>query len=331
MRVLVIGGTRFIGRTASEALLGAGHELLIIHRGETEPASLAGARHLHISRAQLRAAQSDIAGFAPDVAVDTIALTRDDADQALAVIPPGTRTVVLSSCDVYRAYTSRDRGVVTDAVPLDESATLRTERYPDRGRGAQFEDYEKLDVEQAYAARGATILRLGFIYGPHDPQRREEFILGRLRAGRPQIPFGPGTWLLSRCYVEDTAAAIRLAVEARDATGEVFNIAEPRGVTVRHWAQQILDAAGSSAELVGVPSRLLPADMVMSKSIQQHLLIDSSKARDMLGWKTSDPEATVRASVAWHLANPPADANTDFSADDRALEGAGSREELSQR
>ena len=52
----------------------------------------------------------------------------------------------------------------------------------------------------------------------------------------------------------------------------------------------------------------------------------SSKARDLLGWTETDPHEALQRSVAWHLANPPqqgADADADFSADDRALAAAG--------
>jgi hypothetical protein len=40
----------------------------------------------------------------------------------------------------------------------------------------------------------------------------------------------------------------------------------------------------------------------------------------MLGWTTSDPFETLRATVRWHLDHPPPDAEMDFTADDRALE-----------
>jgi hypothetical protein len=50
--------------------------------------------------------------------------------------------------------------------------------------------------------------------------------------------------------------------------------------------------------------------------------VDSSKARDLLGWTETDPHEALRRSVAWHLANPPADASDDFAADDRALAAA---------
>src|SRR3984893_5269042 len=68
------------------------------------------------------------------------------------------------------------------------------------------EHYDKLDVEPRYLSRGGTALRLSLIYGEHDGQRREEFVLRRVRAGRLRIPFGAGTSLDTRCYVGDVAA-----------------------------------------------------------------------------------------------------------------------------
>src|SRR5262249_45376046 len=64
-------------------------------------------------------------------------------------------------------------------VPFDESAPLRERRYPYRGMDIGEDDYDKLDVEPSYLARGASVLRLAMIYGPRDPQTREEFVLRR--------------------------------------------------------------------------------------------------------------------------------------------------------
>jgi UDP-glucose 4-epimerase len=315
----VLGGTRFIGRAAVEELTAAGHELLIVHRGGSEPPELARHSHVHVDRAELGAVGGELRDFAPDVVLDCRCMTENEATTALAVLPRSARLVVLSSADVYQAYASRDAGEVSEMLPFDETAPVRTELYPYRGHGPGLDDYEKILVERAYLARGGTALRLGFIYGPHDPQRREEFILRRVRAGRQRIPAGAGNWVLSRGYVADVAVAIRLAVESETIAGEVFNIAERRSPTVRLWAQQILHASGSKAELVRVPERALPEDLAITAAMAQHMLFDSSKARQVLGWVEGDPLEQLRHSVAWHMANPPGEANEDFSADDAAL------------
>jgi len=86
------------------------------------------------------------------------------------------------------------------------------------------------------------------------------------------------------------------------------------------WSQAILEAAGSEAELVRVRDDALPEDLKFTGTMPQHIAASGKKARAMLGWETSDPMETLRTTVRWHLENPPADASTDFDADDRALE-----------
>jgi nucleoside-diphosphate-sugar epimerase len=239
--------------------------------------------------------------FNPDAAVDCRALTRADAEAALAVLPEGIRLVVISSIDVYRAFGALNDDRETDPVPIDEDSPVRAHRYPYRGTRAGMDDYDKLDVEDLYY------------------QRREEFILRRVRAGRKQIPVGAGMWLACRGYVRDVARGARLALESPVAGGEVYNLCEDRTFSMGLWSRMILEASGSDAELVRVSEDRLPEDLKPTGTMSQHILASSRKARNALGWTTTDPQATLQATVAWHLANAPDDPDQDFSADDSAL------------
>jgi nucleoside-diphosphate-sugar epimerase len=104
MRVIVLGGTRFIGRAVVEALTAAGHAALVVHRGISEPADLARAEHLHAERRDWAGRQAALADFGADAAVDVSAANGLDARASLAALPPGLALVALSSVDVYRAY-----------------------------------------------------------------------------------------------------------------------------------------------------------------------------------------------------------------------------------
>lgn len=237
--------------------------------------------------------------------------------------------MVTSSIDVYRAYSSVWEGTVTDAVPLTEESALRTTPPPDAGHipdGWSFDpgSYEKLDVERAYLARGATVCRLPMVYGPHDYKRREEFVLRRVRAGRNRIPVGGGDWLWSRGYVEEIARGLRLALEA-GIPGEIFNLAEASCEPIRAWMEAIMAVAESDADLVTVPNEELPADLDITGAIPQDWVVNSSKARDLLGWVHAPADECVARSVRWHLAKPPRVDSDDFAADDRALAAAGSK------
>lgn len=325
MRVVVLGGTRFIGVAIVAELLDAGHEVLVVHRGQTEPGDLPDVPHVHADRHDVEAVAGALADFAAESLVDTCAYSTADATAAVAALPRGCRAVVLSSMDTYRAFGALRDGRETDPVPLDESSPVREERYLFRGTphpsGIDSEHYENLDVEAVYLPAGATVLRLPMVYGAGDPMRREDFVLRRVRAGRDRIPFGAGTFLWTRGWVDDVARAVRLAAEHPDVDSEVLNIGEQRTWSVGAWARAILDAAGGGAELVRVPDEALPEDLRITASQPQHVLVDSAKARAALGWSDTDPVEALAASVRWHLDHPPAEPDADFTADDAALAG----------
>jgi nucleoside-diphosphate-sugar epimerase len=327
VRILVLGGTRFIGRALVLELLGSGHDVAVVHRGKHEGELPAEVVHIHLDRRDLAARRDEIEQFAPDAVIDLSAMTAADSEALVAALDPSIPLVAASSADVYRAFASIYEDVVTDAVPLREDAPLRTEPAPDRvvmpGWSYEADRYEKLDVERIYLERGATICRLPVVYGEHDYKRREEFVLARVRAGRNRIPVGAGTLLLSRGYAPEIARGLRLAVERAGggARGEVFNLAERETATVRLWMQEILAAAGHEAELVRAPEGRLPGDLGFTTEIPQPLVMDCSKAASELGWVHAPWRECVAKSVKWHLAHPPEE-DRSFGADAAALADA---------
>jgi UDP-glucose 4-epimerase len=321
MRVVVLGGTRFIGRRIAADLVNRGDEVILVHRGENEPPELASCRHIHTDRSEFVSVARDVAAFRPDAVIDTLAMNRADVD---AVLPhlPDTQLVLLSSMDVYEAFWLVLQEREGEPLPLTESSRLRDIRYPYTDLGVRPSDYDKLDVEPSYLDRGAAVLRLAMIYGEHDYQRREEFILRRVRHSRTRIPIGVGTWLWTRCYVGDVASAVLATLGNSEVAGEVINIGEPQVRSMRGWAEQILNAAGHEAELVTVPDAAVPEDLGITRSVAQHIVFTSDRAMRLLGWQPTEPSVAIAASVAWHLANPPHDASDDFTNDDAALAAA---------
>lgn len=330
MRVAVIGGTEFIGRRAVELLAARGDEVLIVHRGVTEPPDLPPGEHVHADRRDYgRSAAARVKAFRPDAVLDCVAMSAADVE---AVLPhlPDVPAVVLSSMDVYRVWELLLAEDPTPSpVPLGEESPVRIGRYPYKGRYPDMDDYEKLHVEPPYLARGGCALRLGMVYGPRDPQTREELVLRRVRAGRPRIPIGAATTVHTRLHIDDAATAILAALDRPDAAaGQVFNVGDAANYTVRAWLRLILDAAGPAAEgtqLVTVPDEKLPEDLRITRAHPQHLIVSSAKARTVLGWKSSDGPAGLASSVPWHLENPPAAGDApDFAEDDAALAALGS-------
>jgi UDP-glucose 4-epimerase len=319
MRVAVIGGTGFIGGAIVAELEAAGHAVLVVHRGTREPETASTSEHAHLDRHDVAGLAAALDRFGADALIDSIALSAQDADDVLAAVPGATRMLALSSMDVYRAFGSLRAGIETDPMPIDETAPVRSERFLFKGHGLRMDDYEKLDVEDRFLWRGATIIRLPMVYGERDPQRREEPILRSIRAGRDRLPMGPGNFLWTRGYGGEMARGVRLALECDATTGEVFNLGERPVTTIRAWFEQIVAATGRPLELGQVEVRHIPPDLGLSAPIRQHLICDSSKARTMLGWEHDAPSDLIRRSARWHLDHSPAEPDLDFSADDAAL------------
>jgi nucleoside-diphosphate-sugar epimerase len=326
MRVLVLGGTRFIGRRIVERLHARGDQVLVVHRGTSEPADWVPVGHLHTDRRDLAVHADRLRTFDPDAVVDTYALTAADVEAVLPVLPE-VPAVVLSSQDVYQAAVGLRTGQPEASVPLTEDAALRRERYPYRGAGLPGvpEDYDKLDVEERWLPRRAVVLRLPLVYGPYDEQVREDLVLRRVRAGRRQMPIGAGNLLWTRTHVDDVAIAVVAALDTRAADGQPVNLGECTTPTMRVWMEQIIAAAAADVELVRVPDAQLPPDLALLGAPGQHLLASTQRAQDLLRWQPPDPAERVAASVQWHLQHPPETpwSDLDSQADDAVLSAPG--------
>ena len=133
MRILVVGGTGFVGPPVVRRLIGLGHEVVCFHRGQTEADLPAEIVHIHGDRERLADHRAALARFAPEVVLDTRPMTENQAWILVAtLLGIARRVVALSSGDVYRAY-GLLRGTETGSpqpVPIAEDGRLRERLYP---------------------------------------------------------------------------------------------------------------------------------------------------------------------------------------------------------
>jgi nucleoside-diphosphate-sugar epimerase len=327
MRILVIGGTRFIGPRLVEQLVASGHEVAVFHRGQTPGNLPGGVRPILGDRHRLVEHAAEFGRFRPDVVVDMIAFTEEDA-RALHALFRGIagRLVVLSSGDVYRAYgvfAKLEPGPL-EPVPLAEDSPLRQTLYIARASASGPEDpmfhYEKIRVEQVVQSDPSlpgTVVRLPMVYGPGDSQHRLYPYLGRMDAGRRVIFLDEGLarWRCLRGYVEDVAAAIALAATDAKAAGRVYNIAEEIAYTEAEWVSRIGEAAGWGGKVVTVLRGRLPVPF----NTDQDLTMDSSRIRAELGYReVVRPAEALRQTIAWERANPSAQA-LDYAVEDALI------------
>ena len=323
MKVLVIGGTNFIGPDAVRALVAAGHAVTVFHRGRTEADLPPSVDHLHGDRRALADHRDAVARLAPDVVLDMVPLSGADA-RAVVETCRGLagRLVAISSGDAYRAFarlTGTEPGP-PDPVPLGEDAPLRERRFPYRSDPhrpaddprAWADDYDKILVEEVVLGEPTlpgTVLRLPMVYGERDRQHRLGDLVRRMDAGRPAVVLGAaGSRLrLARAHVTNVGAAIALAVGDARAAGRVYNVADPVGDIPDEaaWTRLVGAAAGWAGEVVVVPDDALPEELATGVDPAQDLLMDSSRIRAELGYAEPVPRAEALArAVAWERANP---------------------------
>src|SRR5688572_25019539 len=135
MRILVIGGTGFIGRHLVPRLIEASHEVAVFQRSDSTRPLPDGARSIRGNRHDLGASSAAFRAFAPNVVVDLILSSGRQAAALMDVVRGhASRVVVASSMDVYRA-TSVLHGLEEgplELLPLREDSPLRTklQTYP---------------------------------------------------------------------------------------------------------------------------------------------------------------------------------------------------------
>lgn len=357
MRVLIIGGTGFIGPHVVRWLVEYDAEVTVFHRGQTraEPSSAmaeipqwlarsgmtgelpSGVGEILGSRECLADFTEDFRRLKPDAVLDMFPMKEADARAVVGTFDGLARRVVaVSSIDVYRAF-NRLRRIEPgppDPVPLTEDTPLREKLYPYRhtaqGPGDPLYEYEKILVERVVLGNPklpGTVLRLPAVYGPGDPLHRTFAYLKRMDDGRQTILLqeDEALWRFCRGYVEDVALAIALAVLNPQAAGRVYNVAEPEALTQAEWVWAIGKVAGWQGRVVALPRDALPQYLVKDEDFKQHWVANSDRIRGELGYReTLTPEEALRRTVAWERVHPPGEvdpAKFDYAREDIAIAG----------
>ena len=340
MKVLLIGGTGFIGRFAVEQLQQSGHRVTVFHRGNTKLP--AGAEEILGNRQFLQDHQPEFRRQKFDVVVDFILSSGRQAQQLMDTFRGiAGRIIALSSMDVYRAmgvFHGLEAGGLQE-LPLTENSDLRTSRNvysPEAMKRARtaypwFDDeYDKIPVEQAVLSDpklAGTVLRLPMIYGPGDPLHRFHPALKRMDDDRKHILFADDVAVLRtpRGYVEDVAAAIALAARSPQSAGRIYNVCEAESFGELDWARKIAHATGWDGEFVVLPHEKAPKHLHWPGNTAQHLVASSERIRKELGYReVLAREESIRRTIAWERANLPAQSvpQFDYEAEDAALASA---------
>jgi nucleoside-diphosphate-sugar epimerase len=336
MRVLVIGGTQFMGPHVVSGLQEAGHDVTLLHRGQHE--SDAEGRHIHGDRQEPGVVAGAIAEARPEVIVDMVAMVENDARKLVEAARDNVQRVVLaSSIDVYRAYgrINLTEPGPPEPVPLAEDSPLREKLYPYRADPPRAagdperwrDDYDKIPVEQAIlgaAELEGVVLRLPMVYGPEDRQHRLWPYLKRMLDGREAIAIEQthARWRTSRGFSQDVADAIAVAALAPSAAGRTYNVAEENDEDEAAWIATVGAAMGWTGPVVEVADGSLPGSPAPEQA-RHHLYASSRRIREELGYVERVPRgAALATTIAWEREHPPEgwpQSMFDYEAEDRAI------------
>jgi 2'-hydroxyisoflavone reductase len=174
MRVLMIGGTVFVGRHLAEAFVARGHDVTLFHRGLSNPGGMERCRHKIGDRDRDLGV---LAGEEYDLVVDTSGYEVKSVRATAALAGAcGARYVFISTISVYSDPARLDEAAPTAAIDDAEAASLAFSNY-----GALKAACERA-IEGVLPGR-VLVVRAGIIVGPHDYDERFAFLLRRVARG----------------------------------------------------------------------------------------------------------------------------------------------------
>lgn len=310
MRILMVGGTRFIGRHVVEQALGRGHDVTIFHRGRTGPDLFPEVEH------RLGDRNSDLSALAAgewDATVDTCAYyPRQVQELADALGGRGGHHLVVSSVSAYAPF---DGPGLTEDAPLAELDDPTVEEVTNETYGGL-----KVLVERAATERhgpSTVVVRPTYVVGPDDYTWRFPWWVARIARGGDVLAPEPKDAPAQVIDVRDMAGWMVRLLE--DGASGAFHAVSPEPVFT--WEQQleaIVEAVGpagtrlrwldaAAVHAAGLPEGTLP---LWSGDDPDVWLMAADPAKAYGTGLTPRPLAdTVRDTLAWtRTVEQPADA-----------------------
>lgn len=220
MRILIIGGTAFVGRHIAEAALASGHDVSLFHRGRTGPDLFPQATHLIGDRNE---DLSTLADGRWDATIDVSAyLPRQVRGLAAALGDRGGQHLFISSTSTYRVPAAPG---FTEDSPLVELDDPDTEVIDDQTYGGLKVACERA-VRELYGPSGATIVRPTYVIGPHDYSYRFTWWVERIARGGTVLAPGDRTAPIQVIDARDMAEWI-VSLVARSVSGTFHAVSPP--------------------------------------------------------------------------------------------------------
>ncbi len=326
MKVLVIGGTLFIGRRLVAELLKAGHSVAILHRRNKHNFSKR-VENLVADRNDASTVRRAIGERRFDVIFDNV------YDWERGTTAAQVEATVHAMGDHLKRYVFMSSvAAYGDGLNHYEGDPLAPDNHPDsyvRNKAMTERALLRLHRKTGFPV---VTFRPPFIYGPENPFYREAFFWDRLRRGRPIIIPGDGTRLMQFIHVKDVVNALVRSMDVNEAVGEAFNLANPKSLTQVDAVRELARAAGKKPELVRVPRERIAVaggnpmgdPMYFGQYLDLPPITENvSKLQRVLGVRLTALETGLRETYRWYVRQPRR--KPDFDFEDRLISSAGVR------
>jgi 2'-hydroxyisoflavone reductase len=292
MRLLILGGTKFLGRHVADAALRAGHEVTLFTRGLTNPGLFADAEHLHGDRDGNLAA---LAGRTWDVVVDTSGYVPRVVAASTDAIDTG-HYIFISSISAYARMAQV--GTTEDAAVLQAPADCEDVGEHYGGLKALCEQV----VARRFPDRHLNV-RAGLIVGPHDPTDRFTYWARRIAMPGPVLAPALAERPVQLIDARDLADWIVQAAQDR-VTGTMNAVCEPFEFSLILEGAEVTWAPPEWLLEQGVePWSDLPLWLGTDPELQGFLGVDTARAR-AAGLRTRPPADTIADTRDWAKERP---------------------------
>ncbi len=295
-RVLVVGGSKFVGLHTVSALLRDGYEVTTLNRGTTEQP--AGARHLRCDRKDLPRLKGLLEKEEFSDVVDITATEPEDTEAMIEIFQGRIDRFV--HCSTGAVYEDKWEFPVFEEDPIMGWT----------GKGTYAENKAQCErlLFRAFEERGfpVTILRPTVIYGPHNYVYREAYVFDRAEARRPIPVPGDGKSVTHVVHVDDLAKAFAGALRSRVSIGQAYNIAGPRAVSLDLWVESAAKPCTENVRVVHYDERLVNRDVKKGFPLPTSPWIMSiQKAQRDLGFNPRGLNDGMKETYEWYSQNHP--------------------------
>lgn len=299
MRVLVLGGTYFVGKALIKKLLENGnYNITVLNRGTREHEVNSSISFIKADRKNSAEMKSVLRGKVFDAVFDISGYDAEDIEIAVNTLKNNVNHYIFcSSVAVYKQP--------PQYWPLTEEhmkcLSLADDRYGFNKQQAE----NILCRKQAKEQMNITIIRPTYIYGPYDYYKRELLIFERALAGLPVMVSGDGENIVQLGYVYDLADAMIKIANNEKAYGEAFNVCGKEFLTVNNFIRLAAEAVGKNIDIIYKDANSSDEKIDgFARLPSVHRFADISKVEKMLGIiPRTTLEDGLKITAKWWLNN----------------------------